>query len=102
MKQGDIDQYDKFEKDRLQSITSEIVEYFPRMMLFHSIVVTFCAIRTPTDVATVLTYFCIILRIILVFGWYCEKKIVYTACSSGEILINIVLFFITLCQNPYA
>ena len=65
--------FNKWEKERIQSITNEIVEYYPKIMLFHSILVTFCAIRSPTDVAVVLTYFTIILRMIMVFGWYCKR-----------------------------
>ena len=85
----------------MQSITNEIVEYFPRIMMFHSIIVTFCAIRSPTDTAVVLTYFTIILRILMVFGWYCNKKFVYLCAGTAEALINIILLFITLIYTPY-
>lgn len=85
----------------MATITNEIVEYFPRVMLFHSIIVTILAIRTPTDIATVFVFFTIILRILMVFGWYCEKKLIYGVCSGLEMIINIILFFITLCYNPY-
>jgi hypothetical protein len=70
-------------------------------MLFHSFVVTLCAIRSPTDTAVILTYFTIILRIVEVFGWYCKRKFVYIAAGTGEALINIILFFITLIYSPY-
>lgn len=93
--------FKKFEQNRMQSITNEVVEYFPRLMLFHSIVVTFCAIRSPTDTAVILTFFCIILRILMVFGWYCKRKFVYLASGSAEALINVILFLITLSYNPY-
>ncbi len=69
--------------------------------MFHSLVVTFCAIRSPTDTAVVLTYFAIILRIIEVFGWYCKRKFIYVAAGAAEVLINIILFFITLTYSPY-
>lgn len=91
----------KFEKDRITSVTNEIVEYFPRVMLFHSLVVTFCAIRSPTDTAVVLTYFSIILRIIGVLGWYCKRKLIYIVAGAAEVLINVILFFITLVYTPY-
>lgn len=94
--------FKKFEATRMQSITNEIVEYFPRMMFFHSLVVTFCAIRSPTDTAVILTYFCIILRILMVFGWYCGKrKFVYIGSGAAEALINVILFLITLSYSPY-
>eukprot|EP00347_Sterkiella_histriomuscorum_P019660 403340772 len=93
--------FKKFEENRMQSITNEIVEYFPRMMFFHSLVVTFCAIRSPTDTAVVLTFFCIILRILMVFGWYCKRKFVYVSSGAAEALINVILFLITLSYNPY-
>jgi hypothetical protein len=93
--------FKKFEKDRMQSITNEVVEYYPRLMLFHSLVVTFCAIRSPTDTAVVLTYFAIILRIVMVFGWYCKRRFVYMSTGVAEALINIILFFITLIYTPY-
>lgn len=70
-------------------------------MMFHSLVVAYCAIRSPTDTAVVLTYFTVILRIIEVFGWYCQRKFVYLAAGSAEALINVILFFITLTYNPY-
>ena len=86
----------------MTSITNEIVEYFPRLMLFHSLVVTFCAIRSPTDTAVVLTYFAILLRIIAVFGWYCNKRrFIFLASGMAEALINIILFLITLAYTPY-
>jgi hypothetical protein len=77
------------------------VEYFPRLMMFHSIVVAFCAIRSPTDTAVVLTYFTILLRIMEVFGYYCNKKVVYIGAGVFEALINIILFGITLAYSPY-
>ena len=90
-----------WEKDRLKSITQEVVEYFPKVMLWHSVVVTFCAIRSPTDTATILTYFSIILRILIVFGWYCDKKkAIFVTCSAAETVINLALFFITLTYDP--
>ena len=91
----------KFEKERITSVTNEIVEYFPRVMLFHSLVVTFCAIRSPTDTAVVLTYFSILLRIIGIFGWYCKRKFIFIVAGAAEVLINVILFFITFVYTPY-
>lgn len=86
----------KFEEDRMKSISNEIVEYFPRIMLFHSLAVALCAIRSPSDTAVILTYFCVILHILMVFGWYCKRKFVYMASGGAEALINVILFLITL------
>ncbi len=97
----ELEEFKKFEKERLTSITNEIVEYFPRLMLFHSLAVTMCAIRSPTDATVVLTYFTILLRIISVFGWYCKRKCLYLTAGAFEGLINVILFLITLSYNPY-
>ena len=97
----ELDEFKKFEKERMTSITNEVVEYFPRLMLFHSLAVTFCAIRSPTDATVVLTYFTILLRMITVFGWYCKRKCLYLTAGAFEGLINVVLFLITLSYNPY-
>ena len=48
----------------MKSITNEIVEYFPKAMLFYSIAVSFCAFRSPSDNAVVLAYFVIPLRVL--------------------------------------
>ena len=101
LNQQEEEEFKKFEKERMQSITNEVVEYFPRIMLFHSLVVTFCAIRSPTDTAVVLTYFCVILRMLMVFGYYCKRKFVYISSGTAEALINVILFFITLTYSPY-
>ena len=71
-------------------------------MLYHTIVVAMCAIRSPTDVTVVLTYFTIILRLLMVFGWYCQKRQgIYIGAGAAEGLINIILFGITMAYNPY-
>jgi hypothetical protein len=85
-----------------KSVTNEIVEYYPRLMLFHTIVVAMNAIRSPTDVVVVLTYFTILLRLLMVFGWYCQKRAcVYLAAGAGEAFINIILFGITMAHSPF-
>ena len=38
-------------------MTNELVDSYPKQMLFHTIAVAICAIRAPTDVAVVLTYY---------------------------------------------
>ena len=97
------EEHRKWEANRLKkSITNEIVEYYPRMMLFHTIVVAMCAIKAPTEVAVVLTWFTIILRLLMIFGWYCQKRAcVYISAGVGEALINIILFGIAMAHSPY-
>ena len=81
-------------------MSQEIVEYYSKAMLFHSLVVTFCAIRSPTEVATILTYFCIILRIFMVMGWYCQKrKVIFVGAAAIEAFVNVILFFITAVKS---
>jgi len=83
-------------------VTNEIVEWYPRMMLFHTIVVAMCAIKAPTEVAVVLTWFSIVLRLLMVFGWHCNKRAcVYLGAGAGEALINIILFGIAMAHSPY-
>ena len=96
------DEHRKWEKDRLaKSITAEIVEYFPSKMLYHTIIVAICAIRAPTDVAVVLTYFTIILRLLMIFATYCNKRecLAFSA-GAGEGFINIILFGIAMAYSP--
>ena len=96
------DEYRKWEKTRLQkSITAEIVELFPQKMLFHTIIVAICAIRAPTDVAVVLTYFTIILRLLMIFSIYCNKRecLAFSA-GAGEAFLNVILFGIAMAYAP--
>ena len=90
----------QWEQNRLKSVTNEIVEYFPKVMLFHSVFVVFNAYRSPTDAAVIFTYFAIILRVLMVFGWYCNKKSIYMGFAAGEFAINCALFFITVTYHP--
>ncbi len=69
-------------------------------MLFHTIVVAICAIRSPTDVVVVLTYFTILLRLLMIFGWYCQKRAcLYLGAGAAEAFINIILFGITMAHS---
>ena len=58
------------------------------MMLFHTIVVAMCAIRSPTEVTVVLTYFSILLRLLMVFGPYCDSD--RTASNMFRIIWDAV------------
>ena len=96
------DEHRKWEKERLsKSITAEIVEYFPSKMLYHTIIVAICAIRAPTDVAVVLTYFTIILRLLMIFAVYCNKRdCLAFSTGAGEAFLNIILFGIAMDYHP--
>ena len=84
-----------------KSITNELVDSYPKQMLFHTIAVAICAIRAPTDVAVVLTYFTIILRLLMIFSMYCNKReCIFLTCGAGEGLINIILFGIAMAFTP--
>ena len=99
---AEIAGYDKWEKERLQSITSQIVEYFPEVMFFHTIFVGLCIIRSPTDFAVSCTLVALIMRIVMVFGFYCNKKAIYLFPSGMEVLANFCLLFSAMAHNQYA
>ena len=85
--------YLEWEDSRMQSISNQIVEYFPTVMMFHTLIVGITAIRAPTDFACSLVYFTMVLRIIMVFGYYANKKAIYMGASGMEIFANFILLF---------
>ena len=93
--------YLEWEDQRIQSISNQIVEFFPQVMMFHTLIVGITAIRAPTDFACSLTYFAMLLRIIMVFGYYANKKIIYVGASGLEIFINFILLFTAMGYNQY-
>jgi len=36
------------------------------------------------------------LRIVVVFGFYCNKKIVYTGAGAVEVFVNFLLLFMAM------
>ena len=64
--------FKKWEEDRLESTSTMIVEHFPKTMVFYFLAVAFCATRAPTDFVVTAAYFALIVRIIQVFGYYCN------------------------------
>lgn len=70
-------------------------------MFFHTIIVGFCIIRSPTDFAVGTALFAMMMRIVMVFGFYCNKKIVYIAASGMEIFCNFNLLFIAMGYSQY-
>jgi len=91
--------YQKWEDERLKSISNQIVEYFPQAMIFHTIIVSMAAIRAPTDFAAALVLFAMLMRIIIVFGYYCNKKIIYIGGGAMEVFINFMLLFVAMVYN---
>ena len=71
--EDEIKSYLEWEDKRIISISNQIVEFFPRVMFFHTIIVAMCAIRSPTDLCVAATYFAMLMRIIMVFGYYANK-----------------------------
>lgn len=65
-------------------------------MIFHTMIVSMVAVRSPTDFAVSATLMAMLMRIIMVFGYYANKKIVYMAASGLEIFINFCLLFICM------
>lgn len=101
MDDEELKAYEKWDKSRLQSISNQIVEYFPQIMMWHTMIVSMCAIRSPVDFAVSCTLFAMLMRIVMVFGFYCNKKIVYIAASGLEIFCNFCLLFVTMGYSQY-
>lgn len=93
--------YLNWDKDRIISVSNQIVEYFPRVMYFHTIIVTLCAIRSPTDLCVAATYFAMLMRIIMVFGFYADKKSIYITFGGFEIFLNFILLFATMGHKQH-
>lgn len=97
----EIEAYLKWDKERIVSVSNQIVEFFPRVMYFHTIIVTLCAIRSPTDLCVAATYFAMLMRIIVVFGFYADKKAIYITFGGFEIFLNFILLFATMSHNQF-
>ena len=93
MTDDEINAYAEWEENRLVSISNQIVEYFPSVMMFHTIIVSIVAVRAPTDFAVACTLFAMMMRLIQVFGFYCNKKSIYIAAGGVEAFINFILLF---------
>lgn len=101
MQEDDLKAYQKWEDRRIRSISNQIVEYFPQCMIFHTMIVSMCAIRSPTDFATACTIFAMIMRIVVVFGYYCNKKTVFIGAGAIEVFINFLLLFIAMSYSQH-
>ena len=100
MTDEEVDEYVKWEDQRLKSISNIIVEYFPLCMLWHTMIVAMVCVRAPTDFAVSCVLFAMLMRILLVFGYYSNKKLIYIAASSLETFINFILLFIAMGYKP--
>ena len=96
MTEEEQDAYVEWDKNRLMSISNMIVEFFPSCMIFHTMIVSLCAVRAPTDFAISATLFAMLMRIALVLGYYTNKKLIYITASAIEVLINFILLFIAM------
>ena len=68
-------------------------------MFFHTIFMGLCIIRAPTDFVVACSLFALLMRIMMVFGFYCHKKAIYIGASSIEVLINFILLFTAMAYN---
>jgi len=96
MTEMEMHDYIRWETRRLRSISNQIVEYFPQVMIWHTMIVSMVAIRAPTDFSVSCCLFSLMMRIVMVFGYYCNKKSVWMAASSIEIFLNFCLLFIAM------
>ena len=68
-------------------------------MIFHTVIASMCAIRAPTDFATACVIFSMLMRIVVVYGYYCKKKIVFIGAGGLEVFINFILLFIAMAYS---
>ena len=64
--------------------------------MFHTIIVSMVAVRSPTDFAVSATLMAMLMRIVMVFGFYANKKLIYMSASALEVFINFCLLFICM------
>ena len=102
MTEQEQNDYVAWEKNRMQSISTMIVEFFPSCMIFHTLIVSVCAVRSPTNFAVSAALFSMLMRIIMVAGYYMNKKLIYISASAMEIFINFMLLFIAMGYQPDA
>ena len=70
-------------------------------MMFHTIIVSMCAIRAPTSFALTCAIFAMLMRILMVFGYYSGRKVVYIGASGMEIFMNFIILFITMGYSQF-
>ena len=71
------------------------------MMFFHTMIVSIVAIRSPTDFAVSICLFQMLLRIVMMFGYYCNKKAIYVGAGACEAFGNFLLLFIAMGHNQH-
>ena len=70
-------------------------------MLFHTMIVGMVAIRSPTDWAVACGLASLLMRIIMVFGYYCNKEAIWVGAGGLETLMNFILMFIGLAHSQW-
>jgi hypothetical protein len=68
----------------------------------YAIAVGFSCQRAPNDFAVSIAYCAIPCRIIQVFGWYCNKKLVTAFGLGMSIFVNVLLMMNALVYDPYS
>ena len=92
----DIRLYEEWDDKRMKTISNQIVEFFPQVMIFHTLIVSMCVLRSPTDFAVSCTLFAMIIRVVMVIGYYANKKIIWIGAGAIEVFINFMLLFICM------
>ena len=97
---GDIGHdYDIWESKNRDSITKIVVNFFPKYFLFYVLCVGFWASRAPTDFAVGLTYSEVLVRVVQVYAYYYNNKIVTIGCIGVGAAINFLLIFTGLIHK---
>jgi hypothetical protein len=92
--------FQKWETERVQSISTEITEGYHKHMMWYTLAVALAVSRAPTDGAVILAYVAILGRIVQVFGWYSQRKVLYMGGCGFEVFCSTILFFYAMAWEP--
>ena len=97
---GDMsNDFDIWENKNHDSITKIIVNYFPKYFLFYVLCVGYWASVAPTDFAVGLTYSEVLVRVVQVYAYYYNNKIVIAGTIGVGAAINFLLIFTGLINK---
>lgn len=91
--------FDIWQNKNYDSITKIIVTYFPKYFLFYVLCVGYWASIAPTDFAVGLTYSEVLVRIVQVYAYYYNNKIVIAGTLGVGAAINFLLIFTALINQ---
>jgi hypothetical protein len=69
-------------------------------MMFHTMIVSMVCVRSPTDFAVSSVIFAMFLRLLMVFAYYGNKRMIYITAGAVENFINFILLFICMGYKP--